>query len=124
MSIDAVSQKTAIPTAEVTVNRQGFVAGFTGDVSTLIDLAMTAPVGQLKGPIEVGDGAVAFQVVEQKKVDPQELAKNREQYIDTLRQQQVRNLRSVLLQRLKKDAKIQINEAILRPQTTDTAPGV
>jgi peptidyl-prolyl cis-trans isomerase D len=123
-SIDAVSQKTAIPTAEVSVNRQGFVAGFTGDVSTLIDMAMSAPVGQLEGPIEVGDGAVAFQVVEQKKVDPADLAKNRDQYVDTLRQAQVRSLRTVLLQRLKKDSKIQINETILRPQTTDTNAGV
>jgi peptidyl-prolyl cis-trans isomerase D len=114
-SIEVVSQKVGIPTAEVSINRQGFVAGFTGDVSTLIEAAMSTPVGQLKGPIEVGDGAVAFQVVEQKKVDAQDLAKNRDQYVDTLRQQLARNLRSVLLQRLKKDSKIQINEELLRP---------
>src|SRR6185436_5242786 len=109
--------KVGVPTAEVSINRQGFVAGFTGDVSTLIETAMSAPVGTLKGPIEVGDGAVAFQVVEQKKVTPQDLIKNRDQYVDTLRQQSTRNLRSVLLQRLKKESKIEINEELLRPPT-------
>lgn len=114
-TIDMVSSRVAIPTADVNINRQGFVAGFSGDVSTLIDAAMSTPVGQMKGPIEVGDGAVAFQVVEQKKVDAEELKKNRDQYVDTLRQQHARSLRSVLLQRLKKDAKIEINEELLRP---------
>lgn len=114
-TIDAVSAKVGIPTAEVSINRQGFVAGFTGDVSTLIDAAMTTPVGQVKGPIEVGDGAVAFQVAEQKKVNNEDLAKNRDQYVDTLRQQHARSLRSVLLQKLKKDSKIEINEELLRP---------
>ena len=76
---------------------------------------MSTPIGQVKGPIEVGDGAVAFQVVEQKKVNADDLAKNRDQYVDSLRQQHARSLRAVLLQRLKKDAKIEINEELLRP---------
>lgn len=120
-TIDAVSAKVGIPTAEVSINRQGFVAGFTGDVSALIEAAMATPVGQMKGPIEVNDGAVAFQVVEQKKVDAAELAKNRDSYVDTLRQQLSRNLRSVLLQRLKKDAKVEINEELLRPPTQQSS---
>jgi peptidyl-prolyl cis-trans isomerase D len=116
-SIDAVSSRVAVPTAEVSINRQGFVAGFSGDTSALVDAAMNTPVGQVKGPIEVGDGAVAFQVIEQKKVNAEDLKKNRDQYIETLRTQHARNLRSVLLQRLKKEAKIEINEELLRPPT-------
>lgn len=114
-SVDQVAQKLGVPAADVNVNRQGFVAGFTGDVSPLIDAAMAANVGELKGPIEVGDGAVIFQVTEQKKVDATELAKNRDQYIDTLRQQQARSLRQVLLQRLRKESKVELNERVLRP---------
>ena len=123
-TIDQVSAKVSIPTAEVSINRQGYVAGFTGDVSTLIESAMTTPIGQLKGPIEVGDGAVAFQVVEQKKVSAEDLAKNRDQYVDTLRQQSARNLRSVLLQRLKKDSKIEINDELLHPKDQQQQSGV
>lgn len=114
-SIDEVSSRVSIPAAEVSINRQGFVAGFSGDVSGLVEAAMSTPQGQMKGPIEVTEGAVAIQVVEQKKVNADDLLKNRDQYVDSLRQQHSRNLRSVLLQRLKKEAKVEINEELLRP---------
>jgi hypothetical protein len=74
---------------------------------------MTAPVGTLQGPVVAGNGAVAFQVIEQKKATPDELAKNRGAFIDSLRQSEARSLRAALLQRLRKSAKIDVNEKIL-----------
>jgi peptidyl-prolyl cis-trans isomerase D len=117
-TIDDVAAKVGQPAQEATINRQGAVAGFSGDTSQLIEAAMTSNVGQLKGPVVVGNGAVAVQVVEQKKVTEQELTSNRQSYIETLRGQQARSLRQVLIQRLRKDAEIEVNDDITRPTTT------
>ncbi|HEX8152249.1 MAG TPA: peptidylprolyl isomerase [Thermoanaerobaculia bacterium] len=116
-SLDEIATKTGLAASEATVTRQGYVAGFTGDTTALIDAAMNAPAGQISGPVLIGDGALMFQVVEQKRVDAKELAENREQHMEMLRQQQSRSLRTVLLQRLKKEANVDINEELLREQS-------
>lgn len=116
-SIDAVSQKAAVPANETTVTRQGGVPGFSGDTAQLVEASIAAKVGDVKGPIIVGDGAVAFQVVEQKKVTAEELVKNRASFIDSLRGQQARALRTALLQRLRKAADVEVNDQITRPTT-------
>jgi peptidyl-prolyl cis-trans isomerase D len=116
-SIDELAQKSGRPTQEVTVTRQGNIAGFTGDTSALVDAALAANIGELKGPLVVGDGAVAIQVVEQKKVTDKELSDNRAAFLDNLRSQQARSLRATLVKRLRKDADIVINDEITRPTT-------
>jgi hypothetical protein len=63
-----------------------------------------------------------FQVVEQKKVTPQELTEQRVAFADNLRQQQARNLRTVLIGRLRKAANVEINDTITRPTTTPAGP--
>jgi peptidyl-prolyl cis-trans isomerase D len=111
-NIDAVATKVGVPATEATLNRQGQAPGFSGDTSALVDAAMKAGVGQMAGPVVLPEGAVAFQVVEQKKVTPEELTKNSGSHLDALRQQQARSLRSSLLQRLRKDAKVEINDTL------------
>jgi peptidyl-prolyl cis-trans isomerase D len=117
-SVDAVAAKANQTAQEATVNRQGSIAGLTGDTTALVEAAMKAPIGALQGPILVGSGAVAFQVTEQKKVTPEELVQNRASYVDTLRGQQARSLRAVLIQRLRKGADIEVNDDITRPTTS------
>jgi parvulin-like peptidyl-prolyl isomerase len=73
---------------------------------------MAGKVGEMKGPINLPDGAVVLQVIEQKKVDPKAADENRASYAEMLRQQQARNLRTVLLQRLRKESKIEINPVV------------
>jgi peptidyl-prolyl cis-trans isomerase D len=119
-TIDEVAAKTGQTVREATVNRQGPVTGLTGDSSQLVDAALTANVGELKGPIVVGDGAVVMQVTEQKRVTPAELAQARTGFTDSLRTQQARSLRSALVKRLRKDADVTINDEIMRPTTTPT----
>jgi parvulin-like peptidyl-prolyl isomerase len=114
-TVDAAGAKLSLPALEANINRQGYIAGFTGDTSALVDAAMTAPVGEVKGPVMTGDGAVLFQVTEQKRADAAALAQNRAQYIDTLRQQESRNLRATLLQKLRKAATIDINKKLVEP---------
>jgi len=113
-SIDAIGSKTGITPAETNVSRQGFINGIPGDTSALIEAVMASNVGQVKGPIVAGDGAVAFQVLDQKKVTDSDIAQHRADFVDNLRQQQSRALRASLLQRLRKDASVDVNEKILQ----------
>src|SRR5438132_6717329 len=115
-SIDAVASKVRLTPAETTITRQGFVSGLTGDLTPLIDAAMSANVGDIRGPIPVGDGAMVFQVTAQNKVDPKTAAENRVSYAEMLRQQETRNLRAVLLQRLRKESSIDVNAKLLQQQ--------
>ncbi|HEY8133791.1 MAG TPA: peptidyl-prolyl cis-trans isomerase [Thermoanaerobaculia bacterium] len=123
-NIDEVAKKVNLPALETTVTRQGFVSGFTGDTSALVDAAMSAKVGELKGPIVMPDGAVILQVLEQKKVDPKEVAEQRTAYAEMLRQQQARSLRSVLLQRLRKESKVEINPTVTQQNRAPQQAGL
>ncbi len=112
-NIDAVGAKVGVPAADTTVQRQGVAIGIQGDTSTLLEAAMNANVGEVKGPVVTGTGVIAFQVTEQKKATPQELESNRQSYADQLRNQQAHSLRQSLLQRLRKTAKIDVNDKLL-----------
>jgi peptidyl-prolyl cis-trans isomerase D len=109
-NVDAIAAKVGVPAADTSISRQGFITGIPGDTAALVDAVMAATPGQPKGPVVAGDGAVAFQVTEMKKVTDTELAAHRSEYMDVLRQQQARSLRTSLLQRLRKDASVDINE--------------
>jgi peptidyl-prolyl cis-trans isomerase D len=117
-SIDAIAAKGTRPPQEVTVDHQGNIAGLTGDTAAFVQAALKSNVGAIGGPVAVGDGAVAFQVLEQKKVTDTELAQNRAAFADRLRQQQAQQLRSVLVGRLRKSADVELNDEITRPTTT------
>lgn len=122
-TVDAAGTKVGLTAQEVTVNRQGYVTGFTGDTSALVDAAMSAPVGEVKGPVMVGDGAVLFQVIEQKKADAAAIAQNRSQNMESLRQQESRSLRATLLQKLRKSASVDINKKLIEAQAPAQQPG-
>ena len=113
-TVDEVAKKVGLAAADTTVTRQGYVSGFTGDTSTLVDTAMAANIGEVKGPVLVGDGAVVLQVTEQKKIDPKAADESKSQYTEMLRQQEARNLRTVLLERLRKESKIDVNNTLLQ----------
>ncbi|MFL6244901.1 MAG: peptidyl-prolyl cis-trans isomerase [Thermoanaerobaculia bacterium] len=121
-SLDEIAAATGQTAREATIKRDSAnVTGIPGDATALIEAAMNAQVGELKGPVTIGTGAVAFQVVEQKKVTPQELAENRASSVDTLRTQQARNLRAALLKRLRQTAEVELNDEITRPTSTPPA---
>ena len=118
-SIDQVAQKIGTPAQEATINRQAPIQGISGDTTELVNAAIRANVGEIKGPIATKDGVVVFQVTEQKKVTPEEIQTNRASFMDNLRQQQARNLRNTLLKKLRAASKIERNEELLR---TEPAP--
>jgi len=119
-NVDAVAQKLGLTATETTVNRQGNIPTIQGDSSALTDAAINSPVGVVKGPVVAGEGAAVFQVAEQKKVDPAEIAKNRPAFLDAMRQREARTLRASLLQRLRKDADIKINDSLVQPASSRT----
>ncbi len=117
-SIDQVAAATGQAAQETLVRRDGNITGITGETAALVQAAMSSAVGSLSGPIAVGNGAVALQVIEQKKVTPEELAQNRATSVDSLRGQQARSLRASLLQRLRKSSEIELNDELTRPTST------
>lgn len=123
-NVDEVAKKAGVAAAETTVTRAGFISGFKGDTTPLVDAAMAANVGELKGPIVMPEGAVVFQVAEQKKVTPKEIDENKTSYSEMLRQQEARSLRTVLLQRLRKSAKVDYNQSLLTQQKTPQQAGL
>lgn len=119
-SVDAVAAKAGLSVAETTVSREAPITGIAGDTSALAKAVVSAPVGALQGPMSAGDGAVVFQVTEQKKISPEELATAVAQYSDTMRAQQARSLRAALLQRLREKADVDVNnQAIESGQRQD-----
>jgi peptidyl-prolyl cis-trans isomerase D len=114
--IDDVGAKLGLTAQEISVNRQAAIPTIPGDTGALVDLALSAPVGVVQPPLIAGDGAVAFQVVEQKKATPADVQQNRASYIEQMRSQEARNLRGSLLQRLRKSAKIIVNDKVLSQQ--------
>ena len=120
-TVDEVANKVGVKPLETTVTRQGYVSGFNGDVSPLINAAMNAHLGEIKGPLVVGDGAVVFQVIDQKKVNATASDPNVTAYAEMMRQQQARSLRTVLLDRLRKQSTIDINTALLQNRPTQQA---
>ena len=115
-NVDELAKKVGLTAAESTVTRLGFIGGFNGDTTPLIQAAFSTPVGRITGPVVVNEGAVVLQVTEQKKVDAKDLAEHAAAYGDMMRQQEARNLRSSLLTRLRKGAKIDINQKLMNQQ--------
>ncbi len=111
-TIDAVASKLGLVPQETVVTRQGGVRTIPGDTSALVDAVLAGKVGSVVGPVVAGDGAVAFQISEQKKLTPAELAQNSAAYMDQLRQRESRNLRTSLLQRLRKESEIDVNDKV------------
>ena len=120
-NIDQVAQKAGVTAQEAPITRQGTIPGVSGDITPIVDTAIAAKVGEVKGPLTVKEGAIAFQVLEQKRVTPQEMAENRGAFIENLRQQQARSLRQSLVKRLRASAKIEVNQDLLRPPAEQQA---
>jgi hypothetical protein len=72
----------------------------------------------------MNDGAVVFQVLELKKVDPKTAGENRAAYTEMLRQQEARSLRTVLLQRLRKESKVEINPIVTQRNAPQQQAGL
>lgn len=111
--LNAAATALGVTTAETTVSGGGFASGFTGDVQPLVEAALGSTVGETKGPVVVDQGAVAFKVIEQNKFNPQTFESQKASLVEMMRMTEARKLRTSLLSKLRKDAKIQTNDELL-----------
>jgi peptidyl-prolyl cis-trans isomerase D len=113
------SLETVAQTAGVKVEtpeafpKAGPVPGL-GTSKALLDAAFSETPGETKGPVWVADrGAAVFRVLEVTPFDAEAFAKQKTEALDRLRQQKAGRLFQALVQRLRADARIEVNKELL-----------
>lgn len=122
VTLDALAAQLGATVAETDVSRDGYIQGVSGDISAITNAALSAKQGEVKGPLVVDAGAVAIQVIRQKTFDRAAFEKAKEGLARSLRENEALKLRASLLEKLKKNADITINEALVKPPTSGAAP--
>lgn len=112
-TIDQIAASSGVPAMEATITRDGMITGLSGNTSALVSEALAAAPGQVKGPVEVEQGAVAFQVTEQKKFDPAKFAKDKQSVAESLRQNEALRLRASLVDQLRRAAEVKLNQTLI-----------
>jgi parvulin-like peptidyl-prolyl isomerase len=85
-----------------------------GASRALLDAAFSAAVGETKGPVWVADrGAAVFRVLEVTPFDAAAYASQKAEAADRLRQQKAGRLFQSLVQRLRSEARIEVNKELL-----------
>lgn len=85
-----------------------------GTSKALLDAAFSAAVGETKGPVWVSDrGAAVFRVLEVTPFDADAYAKQKAEALERLRQQKGGRLFQALLQRLRAEARIEVNRELM-----------
>lgn len=93
--------------------RSGPVPGL-GSAKALLDAAFTAAVGETRGPVWVPErGAAVLRVLEVTPFDPAAFAGQKAETVDRLRQQKAGRLFQSLVQRLRAEARIEINRELM-----------
>lgn len=109
----SVASNLGVTTVDATVNREGFVTGLTGSLKPLVEQAFKSKVGQRGGPVVVDQGALAFEVTEKTEYDPKLFEAQKEFLLDQLRRRASSALRVSLLAKLREDADVKVNAALL-----------
>ena len=85
-----------------------------GTPKALLDAAFSAAVGETKGPVWVADrGAAVFRVLEVTPFDAEAFAKQKAESRDRVRQQKAGRLFQSLVQRLRSEARIEVNRELM-----------
>jgi peptidyl-prolyl cis-trans isomerase D len=94
--------------------RNGPIPGL-GAQRTLLDAVFGGNVGEIKGPVGLGDrGAVAIRIVEKTALDRAALEAQKERIRESLRAQKSSRLLQALLQQQRAERKIEVNREMLR----------
>jgi len=85
-----------------------------GTSKALLDVAFSAAAGETKGPVWVADrGAAVLRVLQVTPFDAEAFAKQKDGALDRLRQQKSGRLFQSLVQRLRTEARIEVNKELL-----------
>ncbi|HEY7214780.1 MAG TPA: SurA N-terminal domain-containing protein [Thermoanaerobaculia bacterium] len=98
---------------------QGQIPGL-GNNPELAKAALALQTGQVGGPIADAQGALLFQVTDHKGWDPKQFASNREQTRAGLVQQRVSRLEDALIEKRKRELKVEYDRKLL--EQFDIAP--
>jgi peptidyl-prolyl cis-trans isomerase D len=120
-SIEAAAAAVGAQPAEATVTRQGSLQG-AGSARPVAEAALSASVGEIRGPVLTEEGAVLFKVLEQRKFNQQEFAAERDALVRQMREGEARKLRNALLAKLRRQSNIVVNDDLVR--RGQAAPGV
>ncbi|HYN42239.1 MAG TPA: SurA N-terminal domain-containing protein [Thermoanaerobaculia bacterium] len=113
-SLEAVAQAAGVKVeAPEAFPKAGPVPGL-GTSKALLDAAFSATPGEMKGPVWVADrGAAVLRVQEVTPFDAEAFAKQKGEALDRLRQQKSGRLFQSLVQRLRAEARIEVNKELL-----------
>lgn len=115
-SLEAAAASLNLTPQEATVTRATSVTGLSGSSQDLITAAIQAETGQTAGPVVVDDGAVLFTVLEQKRYDPAQFAAQKDTLIESIRQNEFRNLRASLIASMREDADLVLNDQLINAE--------
>jgi len=112
-SFDQVAAELAVAVKETPeFGGSGSIPGL-GSSPQLVKLALSLPTGQVGGPVPDSRGAVLFVVTDRKSWDPVKFAAAKEQTRQSLQQQKLSSIVGALLERRKRDLKVDYNRKLL-----------
>jgi peptidyl-prolyl cis-trans isomerase D len=112
-SLDRLAEERGLAVGVASVRPNVPVEGITGNTAALAEAVFDEAEGRLGGPVIVDAGAVMFEVTEVTRFDPAQFEAEKQMLREDLREQEVRKLRAALLDKLRQEAKIQINQDLL-----------
>lgn len=111
--LDAAGASLDLNVREGAVRRDGSLSGVSGDLGPIVDAAFQAQPGQLAGPFTTPEGALLIEVVEQQKFDPAKFAEERGSLEESMRRSEAMRLRTALLDRLRRNARVELNPDLI-----------
>lgn len=115
-SLDQIAEAKGLEVKEATVRPTAPVTGLTGRTAELTRAVFETDEGAFGGPVEVGEGAVVFEVTEITRFDRAAFEAEKATLAQDLRLQESRKLRAALLDKMRQAAEISINQDML-PQS-------
>ena len=114
MTIDELATAMSLEVREARITPNSPVSGLPGDASLLSEAARQGEEGVVGGPVVIEAGAVQFEVTEQSRFDSEKFAQEKEQILREIRRSEAQRLRASLVDGLRKQAKIELNESLLQ----------
>lgn len=121
---DATAAAIQATPQETSLRAESRLPGISGDQSEIIRSAFEAKAGEVRGPFITPEGAVLIEVLEQQRVTPEQFAEQRDTLQESMRQTEAVRLRTALIERLRREAEIEINPDLIPTPNAPARPQV
>ena len=115
-SLDQLAESRGLEIREATVKPNAPVTGLIGQTAEFSEAVFETEQGTLGGPVTVGQGAVMFEVTGVTRFDRAKFDAEKATLSQDLRLEESRKLRAALIDKLRQEAEIEINQDVL-PQS-------